>query len=68
MSSFQGGVVEIKEEEEEEDSSGLVFVRPEFSEGAMTVTTCLSVYSDTLGIRKKCHSKDCYCVPQTEQK
>ena len=42
MSSFQGGVVEIKEEEEEEDSSGLVFVRPEFSEGAMTVSNaCL---------------------------
>ena len=36
--SSSGGVV-IKTEEEEEDGSGFVFVRPEFSEGAMAAVS-----------------------------
>ena len=38
MSGFEvdGGALKVEEEEEEEDS-GFVFVRPEFSEGAMMV-------------------------------
>ena len=39
--SSGGGVVVVKaeEEEEEEDGPGFVFVRPEFSEGAMAAVS-----------------------------
>ena len=39
MSSGGGVVVKTEEVEEEEDGPGFVFVRPEFSEGAMAAVS-----------------------------